>query len=172
MAAGLDLPIINPNDSAMMDKVYAFNVLYNYDKGSKSYIEKYGETDLKKESKKQVNLSEIDLAELVIKGLKENAASATKELLKTKSELQIVNEYLIPALDMVGNDFEKGIIFLPQLIQSAETVKSSFDILKESLKSKEKILLRLLTNHVYVILNEVKDLIFIGNMRFFGYTSE
>lgn len=138
MAAGLDLPIINPNDSAMMDKVYAFNVLYNYDKGSKSYIEKYGETDLKKEApKKQVNLTEINLAELVIKGLKDNAASATKELLKTKSELQIVNEYLIPALDMVGNDFEKGIIFLPQLIQSAETVKSSFDILKESLKNKE-----------------------------------
>ena len=138
MAAGLDLPIVNPNDSAMMDKVYAFNVLYNYDKGSKSYIERYGEMDLKKdEPKKQVDSTEINLAELVIKGLKDNAASATKELLKTKSELQIVNEYLIPALDMVGNDFEKGIIFLPQLIQSAETVKSSFDILKESLKSKE-----------------------------------
>jgi len=48
-----------------------------------------------------------------------------------------VNEYLIPALDIVGDEYEKGIIFLPQLIQSAETVKSAFDVLKESLKSKE-----------------------------------
>ncbi|MGB4438662.1 MAG: homocysteine S-methyltransferase family protein [Sedimentibacter sp.] len=138
ISAGLDLPIINPNDTAMMDKIYAFNVLYNYDKGSKLYIEKYGESDLNKEApKKNSNLSELNLAEMVVKGLKDNAASATKELLKTKSELQIVNEYLIPALDVVGSDFEKGTIFLPQLIQSAETVKASFDILKESLKNNE-----------------------------------
>lgn len=139
MAAGLDLPIINPNDAPMMDKVYAFNVLYNHDKGSKEYIKRYGEVSgiksseaLKKEEKAGVSLSE-----LVIKGLKDNAASATRELLKDRDELYIVNEYLIPALDKVGDDFEKGIIFLPQLIQSAETVKSSFDVLKESLKGKE-----------------------------------
>lgn len=136
MAAGLDLPIINPNDEAMMDKVYAFNVLYNHDKGSIKYIERYGdkssaETSPKKEKKEET------LYDMVVKGLKENAAAKTKLLLSTKTELEIVNEFLIPALDVVGSDFEKGVIFLPQLIQSAETVKSSFDVLKESLKKNE-----------------------------------
>lgn len=139
MAAGLDLPIINPNDAAMMDKVYAFNVLYNHDKGSKEYIKRYGENSEIKlsEAPKKEDKADINLKELVIKGLRDNAASATRELLKNRDELYIVNEYLIPALDKVGDDFEKGIIFLPQLIQSAETVKSSFDVLKESLKGKE-----------------------------------
>lgn len=136
MAAGLDLPIINPNDEAMMDKVYAFNVLYNHDKGSIKYIERYGdkssaETSPKKEKKEET------LYDMVVKGLKENAAAKTKLLLSTKTELEIVNDFLIPALDVVGSDFEKGVIFLPQLIQSAETVKSSFDVLKESLKKNE-----------------------------------
>lgn len=141
MSAGLDLPIINPNDEAMMDKIYAFNVLYNHDKGSKEYIKMYGESDVAISVPKKDAALTIDLGlkELVIKGLKDNAASATKILLKTKEELQIVNEYLIPALDKVGDDFEKGIIFLPQLIQSAETVKASFDVLKESLKGKETV---------------------------------
>ncbi|HBD64840.1 MAG TPA: homocysteine methyltransferase [Clostridiales bacterium] len=139
MAAGLDLPIINPNDAAMMDKVYAFNVLYNHDKGSKEYIKRYGENSEIKSSEapKKEDKEGINLKELVIKGLRDNAASTTRELLKSRDELYIVNEYLIPALDKVGDDFEKGIIFLPQLIQSAETVKSSFDVLKESLKGKE-----------------------------------
>lgn len=139
LSAGLDLPIINPNDEAMMDKIYAFNVLYNYDKGSSEYIKKYGESN---EAVKEVTIvketePKSNLKDLVIKGLKDNATFATKELLKNISELEVVNEYLIPALDKVGDDFEKGTIFLPQLIQSAETVKASFDVLKESLKGKD-----------------------------------
>ncbi len=139
LAAGLDLPIINPNDEAMMDTIYAINVLYNQDKGAKKYISRYSEnTEIKKDAVNTEALkAKYNLNELVIKGLKENAAEMTKELLKEKTELQIVNEYLIPALDKVGEDFEKGNIFLPQLIQSAETVKASFDVLKESLRLKE-----------------------------------
>jgi len=138
MAAGLDLPIINPNDKSMMDKISAFNVLYNYDVGSKDYIAKYAteksETKEVKEVKKE---NQLDLIDIVIKGLKDNASSTVRELLKTKEELEIVNEYLIPALDIVGDEYEKGVIFLPQLIQSAETVKCAFDVLKESLKKNQ-----------------------------------
>ncbi|MGD9568041.1 MAG: homocysteine S-methyltransferase family protein [Sedimentibacter sp.] len=138
MAAGLDLPIINPNDEEMMDKIYAFNVLYNHDKNSKNYIGRYGEnSDANIEAPKKDSQMKADLKDLVIKGLKDNASTATKELLKSHTELEVVNEYLIPALDKVGDDFENGKIFLPQLIQSAETVKASFDVLKESLKNKE-----------------------------------
>lgn len=136
MAAGLDLPIINPNDESMMDKVYAFNVLYNHDKGSTKYIKRYSDNQTKETSPKKEKVEET-LYDMVVKGLKENAATKTRLLLSTKTELEIVNEFLIPALDVVGSDFEKGVIFLPQLIQSAETVKSSFDVLKESLKKNE-----------------------------------
>lgn len=137
MSAGLDLPIINPNDEAMMDKIFAFNVLYNHDKNSEKYISKYGENSEARIENMKKDTTEINLKDLVIKGLKDNANIATRELLKTHTELEIVNSYLIPALDKVGDDFEKGIIFLPQLIQSAETVKASFDVLKDSLKLKD-----------------------------------
>ncbi len=154
LSAGLDLPIINPNDKSIMDKISAFNVLYNYDIGAKTYIEKYASemAETKKDyavnkaddikslsitSPANSNSKSMTLIDMVVKGLKEDAGNAVRELLKTVDELEIVNEHLIPALDIVGDDYEKGIIFLPQLIQSAETVKCAFDVLKESLKRKE-----------------------------------
>jgi 5-methyltetrahydrofolate--homocysteine methyltransferase len=140
LSAGLDLPIINPNDRNMMDKISAFNVLYDYDHGSKAFIEKYSEKSSddsqEKTVQKAVESKAAELKDIVIKGLKDQAASSVKDLLNTKSELEVINEYLIPALDVVGEQYEKGIIFLPQLIQSAETVKSAFLVLKESLKGK------------------------------------
>lgn len=140
MSAGLDLPIINPNDKSMMDKISAFNVLYNYDVGAKEFIAKYAakkSDDKDKDIKITKKESQLGLIDIVIKGLKDNASAAVKELIKTMDELQIVNDYLIPALDIVGDEYEKGIIFLPQLIQSAETVKCAFDVLKENLKKNE-----------------------------------
>lgn len=142
MSAGLDLPIINPNDKSMMDKISAFNVLYNYDVGAKEYITRYTseKSDGKNSDANDKKVKEqLNLIDIVVKGLKENAIIAVRELIKTKDELQIVNEYLIPALDIVGDDYEKGEIFLPQLIQSAETVKSAFNVIKESLKNKESV---------------------------------
>ena len=63
--------------------------------------------------------------------MKEEASKITKELLKTMSEMEVVNKYLIPSLDIVGQKYESGEIFLPQLLQSAETVKKSFEVIKE-----------------------------------------
>ena len=152
MSAGLDLPIINPNDSAMMDKIFAFNVLYNYDAGSKEYIKKYGSEQGEKSSKPKTekdiksikenneskdNEENLKLIDFVVKGLKNDAVISVNKLLENHDELDIVNKYLVPALDIVGDEFEKGIIFLPQLIQSAETVKAAFEVLKEKLKIKE-----------------------------------
>ena len=67
----------------------------------------------------------------VLNGIREYAKEATKELLKTKDSMEIVNEILIPALDQVGNDFESGKLFLPQLIQSATTAQEAFEVIKE-----------------------------------------
>lgn len=149
LSAGLDLPIINPNDEAMMYKIYAYNVLYNNDVGAKEYIQKFAreKTDKEvkeikeiKEVKTQPNTikeeKELGLIDCVVKGLKADAVSQVKIMLENYEALDIVNKYLIPALDIVGDEYEKGIIFLPQLIQSAETVKAAFEVLKENIKIK------------------------------------
>lgn len=135
LGAGLDLPIMNPNSAGMINVVRAYRVLNNEDVGAEKFIEVYGTekeiTTANNESKK-----ELDLKDMVIKGLKKEIRDKTKELLETVDELSIVNNYLIPALDEVGYKYEKEIIFLPQLIRSAETVKVAFEVLKESLSNK------------------------------------
>lgn len=135
--AGLDLPIMNPNIQGMMDVVHSFKVLSNEDKDAENFINIYGGNKNivnSKETTLSSNNAERDLLTIVVKGLKDEAKDATEKLLeKGKKELEIVNEDLIPALDIVGEKYEKGEIFLPQLIRSAETVKGAFEVLKESL---------------------------------------
>ncbi len=142
MEAGLDLPIINPNKESMMGVVRAFKVLKNYDKNGEDYIATYRNkksiVDNKVESKIE-NLDTSNLENCIIKGLKSSAKEITLKLLKVKKELEIVNEDLIPALDKVGKKYESGEIFLPQLIQAAETVKVAFDIIKERLLLSDKV---------------------------------
>lgn len=142
IANGLDLPIMNPNSEGMMDVVNAYRVLANIDKDSQKYIEKYSNVEVvrtkteKGGSKDNAPKGKEELGDLkyiVVKGLRDEAAAATRELLKEKSELEIVNDLLIPALDIVGQKYEKGELFLPQLIQSAETVKGAFEVIKEKL---------------------------------------
>ena len=140
LANGLDLPIMNPNSQGMMDVVNAYKVLANIDKGSENYIKLYGNTKIERgrissnDGNKIVeNIKNKDLRYIVIKGLRDDAAKETLRLLEEKSELELVNEVLIPALDEVGKKYEVGEIFLPQLIQSAETVKEAFEVIKERL---------------------------------------
>lgn len=130
MSAGLDLPIINPMDQELMATIDAFNVLYNYDHDAAVYIERRAnqETITKKDT------STFTLNDIVLHGLKDEVTNATKELLKTTPGLEIINNILIPALDTVGKQYEKNIIFLPQLIQSAETSKIAFGIIKDTFK--------------------------------------
>ncbi|WP_297629753.1 homocysteine S-methyltransferase family protein [uncultured Clostridium sp.] len=138
LGAGLDLPIMNPNTAGMMGIVDSFKVLNNNDKKSENYISKYGTLKIEKkikEKKEDVG----DLEEAILKGFKRKTKDLTYTLLKEKTELEIINEYLIPTLDKVGVKYERGIIFLPQLIQAAETVKVSFEIIKERITTKEKV---------------------------------
>lgn len=131
MARGLDLPIINPNLKPMMDTIDAFNVLYNVDIGSVEYIKKHNET---KTQSTVVLDSDITLEYAVINGLKDIARNKTKELLQNGLDpMDIVNNILIKSLDIVGNDFESGKIFLPQLIQSATASQGAFDEIKSAL---------------------------------------
>lgn len=136
MAHGLDLPIINPNVSAMMAAIDSFNILYNRDEGSRFYVDKYSKiVEAEKNAQSAVpSVKPSDTKSLeyaVLNGIREYAADATRELLRTRSAMDIVNDILIPALDKVGADFESGKLFLPQLIQSATTAQEAFDVLKE-----------------------------------------
>ena len=77
--------------------------------------------------------TDVSLTDAVYSGLKAEAAAVTERLLESRDAMQLVNEMLIPALDRVGEDFEKNKIFLPQLIQSANTAQACFDVIKRHL---------------------------------------
>lgn len=161
MDAGLSAGIINPN-AAMMRQAYdTFCVLRGYDSQCRSYIERYASMQITVVSGGQTaaqsgaengkstaaggasagNAGTLSLKECIVKGLKEPAYKATKELLgdgtaqPKKSTMEIINEDLVPALDLVGQGFEKGTMFLPQLLMSAEAAKAGFEAIKEYVTS-------------------------------------
>lgn len=128
---GLDLPIINPNEESIMEAINAFKVIKNIDKGCTNYIEQYSGYNCKREINITNKNESLDV--VIERGLKEDAKSTTLNLLKEYDENYILDEILIPALDKVGKKYDSGEIFLPQLIQSAETVKVSLSVIKQNL---------------------------------------
>lgn len=138
LTAGLNAPIINPLAKDMLDTIMSFRVLSYQDKESKGYIDYCLRTE---ETSSAVSSQKNDIKSLedaVIYGLKDKAAELTEELLKSKKPLDIINDNIIPALNSVGMKYENKELYLPQLIHSADTVKKSFEILKEKMKSGEK----------------------------------
>ncbi len=147
MYAGLDLAIMNPSSEEMMAAIYSYNVLTNRDKQSTEYIARYANrvpasTALAKAAVAQAAAPEAEdavsgpyapLMKAVEKGLKGEAAARTKALLEEKQPLELVDEALIPALDIVGMKYEKGTLFLPQLLQAASAAQSAFDEIKTAI---------------------------------------
>ena len=153
MYAGLDLAIMNPSSEEMMAAVYAYNVLTNRDKQSGRYIARYADqvpasAALAKAMQDKAASSVPAAAEAagpaasgpyaplmkaVEQGLKGEAAACTKALLAEKEPLELVDEALIPALDIVGVKYEKGKLFLPQLLQAASAAQSAFDEIKTAI---------------------------------------
>ncbi len=130
MHSGLTLPIINPNNQTLMDTIYAFKVLNNNDVDSKQYIERFNNQAPQKDTNITATLT---LPEAISRGLDDDVSKLTHNLLETTKPLDIVNNILIPALDSVGQRFEKNEIFLPQLIKSANASCIAFDIIKTRL---------------------------------------
>ena len=153
MYAGLDLAIMNPSSEEMMAAVYAYNVLTNRDKQSGKYIARYADqvpasAALAKAMQDKaasgvpaaaeaagpaVSGPYAPLMKAVEQGLKGEAAACTKALLAEKEPLELVDEALIPALDIVGVKYEKGKLFLPQLLQAASAAQSAFDEIKTAI---------------------------------------
>ena len=150
MYAGLDLAIMNPSSEEMMAAVYAYNVLTNRDKQSTKYIERFADrvpaSTALAQAAKAVPAASAAEAELtgpyaalmkaVEKGLKGDAAAHTRALLAEKQPLELVDEALIPALDIVGAKYEKGTLFLPQLLQAATAAQGAFEEIKTAIAQK------------------------------------
>lgn len=153
---GLDLPIINPNVESMTGAVRAYRVLSGIDKNSAEFINAYN--NVASAAATAPKNTEVDIFTAVYNGLKSEGASVTKRLLETTDAMQIVNEMLIPALDRVGDDFEKNKIFLPQLIQSANAAQECFEVIKNHISqtsgapvSKGKIILATVKGDIHDI---------------------
>lgn len=132
--AGLDSAIINPMSEEVMRSVRAFKVINNQDRDAADYIAHYSDYTAAEQTKAKTTAggeSAGDLKSLIIDGRREFVADKTIELLETNDPVSIIDGYFIPALDEVGERYEKGTVFLPQLIQSAEAVKCGFEIIKE-----------------------------------------
>ena len=140
MTAGLDLAIMNPNTPEMMAAVRAYRVLTSQDKQSTDYVAAYADVQIQttQTSKSAATVAEVGasapggdaLFEAVRRGLKAEARAAADAALTMREPLDVVNTSLIPALDVVGDGFEKGTVFLPQLLQAATAAQAAFEAIK------------------------------------------
>lgn len=140
MSAGLDLAIMNPNTPEMMAAVRAYRVLTSQDKQSTEYVAAYADVQIQttQTSKSAATVAEVSAAapggdalfEAVRRGLKAEARAAADAALTMRDPLDVVNVSLIPALDAVGDGFEKGTVFLPQLLQAATAAQAAFEAIK------------------------------------------
>lgn len=161
MFNGLSAGIINPSSEEMMKSYDAFHALMNLDANCGRYIEKYGaavpNVSTEKTSGSQKTDTGMSLKTAIERGFKDEADKLARELAKDLKPLEIINGELIPALDNVGKGFEKGTVFLPQLLMSADAAKAAFDVLKEGMSSdgteerKEKVILATVKGDIHDI---------------------
>lgn len=124
---GLTMPIINPCNAAMINTVLSFNAL----RGEKADLDYFVEKSVAQESAPAAAPATMSLGEAVRRGLKEDSIALTKEAMQTQAPMSVINEVLIPTLNVVGSDFEQQKIFLPQLISASEACKEAFAVIKE-----------------------------------------
>ncbi len=174
---GLSCAIINPGNEPMMQAYHASLALMNQDPQCMEYISAYHdyvpvskraagtasvsgsptvESSSTSKASSDSELSGHPLYQAIQRGMKEKAAAATKEGLQNRSGLELINEELIPALDVVGQGFEKGTVFLPQLLMSAEAAKAAFAVIRESMagqpqKIKAKVILATVKGDIHDI---------------------
>lgn len=131
LQSGLTLPIINPNDQPIMDTIAAFRVLDGIDEGCRDYVDRYAGVE---NAPQHAPTSDTpDLGEAVRNGLRGAAQTAVRAMLETHGVDEVINGVLIPALDDVGERFERGELFLPQLMRAADAACEAFDVVKSVL---------------------------------------
>lgn len=181
---GLDLPIINPNIAAMTGTVCAYRLLMGYDRNSVDYINAFNQSlqymipakvaAVKTETASIEKNTDTNSLEYAIEnGLKNDGARITKEMLTKMDSMEIINTHLIPALDKAGSEFEKGKIFLPQLIMAADVAQAAFGVIKEEISknseqtiSKGKIVLATVKGDIHDIGKNIVKVL----LENYGYT--
>lgn len=171
--AGLELPIVNPNQRAVMDAIAAFRVLSGEDVDCEAYIRRFAEADGAERAASTETGKEMSLADSILRGLKAETAVLTKRELETKSEMEVINSLLIPALDRVGVLYEEQKLFLPQLINAANAACGGFDVIKERIAqsgvpsvSKGKIILATVFGDIHDIGKNIVRVV----LENYGYT--
>ena len=169
--AGLTLPIVNPNQKAVMDAIAAYRVLSGEDRNSGAYIARFAEQPETKPAAAQTGGMTIE--EAILRGLGGETAKLTALALTERDELSVVNELLIPALDRVGEKYEKQELFLPQLISAANAACEGFEIIKRRIAqrggesvTKGKILLATVQGDIHDIGKNIVRVV----LENYGYT--
>ncbi len=165
MQNGLSLAIINPGNEPMMRAYFAYMALSNQDPQCNAFIERYASVPADTVTSiyapgtagaASASSKELSLIGSIEKGMQESAIVAVKKELEVRDPLAIINEDMIPALDTVGKGFEKGTVFLPQLLMSAEAAKAAFEVIKDAMKdtkqeSKGKVILATVKGDIHDI---------------------
>ncbi len=154
MQMGLSFAIMNPNNEQMMAAYRSFLALSDLDPQCMGFIEAYANATLSTLStggqvpaanaaggdaaKVEGEEGKSQLSFAIEKGMVGVAEGAMKEAIKTRDPLDVINDELIPALDKVGKGFEKGTVFLPQLLLSADAAKAAFEVVKASMAGKPR----------------------------------
>lgn len=160
-AMGLDCAIMNPYSVAMMRSYYTYLALNGMDKGCMNYIEfaenhKSETITVSAEKKNDESADASALERAIIKGIKSDAYTQAKLTLENKTPLCVINEDIVPALDVVGKRFEEKKMYLPQLLMSAEAASKAFEAVKEAMpegasESKGKIILATVKGDIHDI---------------------
>ncbi len=187
MGYGLDLPIANPFDKRIHKQIKAANLITNRDKDGEAFLKQYALNKNKKKNrikdnetvsvaeseiktsvdKKESKLEEIN--EAVLNGDRNNIIALMEEALNNNSPQDIIDKILIPAIQEVGDLYDRGVFFLPQLLKSAETMQKAFDFLKgkmltgEEHKSKATILLATVKGDIHDIGKNIVKTIFLNH---------
>ncbi len=136
MTLGLTLPIINPNQKEMMDAVAAYRLLSCEDAECRAYVARFAGETPATAAPVAASGGSMTLEDAIIKGLKTDAARLAKDLLATEDELALVEQHLIPALDKVGEGYEAGKVFLPQLLSAAGAAQSELEVIRAAIADK------------------------------------
>ena len=137
---GLSAAIMNPYSADMMKTYYTYRALKGLDTNCAEYIsnaDSFVACTAAVTTKKADSPADISsaLQTAIIKGLKDRAGEITKEIIGSNDPLDIVQNEIIPALDIVGKGFENKTVYLPQLLMSADAAKSAFEVIKKQLNA-------------------------------------
>ncbi len=141
LSKGLSAAIMNPHSTEMLKTYYAYRALTGRDENCGDYIAYASACPVPASAQATVAAPHAQsenasspLQNAIIKGLKESATQLTAQLIQEEDPLALVQEEIIPALDLVGRGFEKKRVYLPSLLMSAEAAKAAFEVVKEAMK--------------------------------------